>query len=806
MIRKDPKLQEIVNKLTDSYAPGGKAEYRVHYRKLGEYINDEDAQYVADNYDIRTDVHPMCIACQTMQVNKYYGKGTADDAPEDVNKFKVDCSYVPASAPPEAGQLLERLIEGGVSRDEAKRTVLAHYDPVAWAEHHFGFRDELDGQGVTEDGEPIAEWRLRPWQKEGMRCSSKRLVLRWGRRSGKTFSFCLKIIHQVFNLKIADGVTVDKDGNTVQKYKGPKIVIVTPFEAQLAETIFPQIESLLKNSKDLVKEVVGGSKATGKLYKKSPAYNMHFKNGASIIGMIAGTGEKADGSGGGAARGLTGDIIYSDEMDMIAESVLQASISPITIDRPHARIWVSSTPIGKPGLFKQYCEDNPRWKEIYFPSTMLSNWKNIEAEKIEETGATQFKAEYLALFIDDNYGVFRRSWIINAMRDYSYDDTTDPAWWRQVAQVPRSKTLRVLGIDWNQTHGSEYVVVAYDPVRKNRWVIDAVNVPYEKFDSQAYKDKLIELALKHRVHWIYADKGYGHHLINDIKFISNRMRMRRNLTPDQKFIAGLEEKIVAVEFGGNIELRDPIDGTIIKKRTKQYLVQNARNDFETGRLFFPGNHSSAVVQGKRAGDKTMYQQLSHYVVLRVGDSGMPKYGSDSKKVGDHRLDALMCALMGIHQQKSIYAEEHNAVVRKPGLFKKDELLHRYGHDDIPKNAQPSNVIQNMMQANGYDGAITTTSQRGKKKGRSGMEHIQRALGLDGGKALGVMAERGQPGAQRNHGKRISGKAMKHNYDDSIGGNDTRQPMHIGGFARRSGPRRSGGGRSGIFGSGTTRRR
>jgi len=39
----------------------------------------------------------------------------------------------------------------------------------------------------------------------------------------------------------------------------------------------------------------------------------------------------------------------------------------------------------------------------------------------------------------------------------------------------------VMGIDWNKTAGSEYVVIAFDLHHKTWWVIDASNISYEKF-------------------------------------------------------------------------------------------------------------------------------------------------------------------------------------------------------------------------------------------------------------------------------------------------------------------------------------
>ena len=53
--------------------------------------------------------------------------------------------------------------------------ILSTIDPVAWAELMFGF-DDSD-----------KDWKIRSYQKEQLRCTASRTVIR-GRRSGKTFA------------------------------------------------------------------------------------------------------------------------------------------------------------------------------------------------------------------------------------------------------------------------------------------------------------------------------------------------------------------------------------------------------------------------------------------------------------------------------------------------------------------------------------------------------------------------------------------------------------------------------------------
>jgi len=763
------RVKQIVDGISVKQSIQGK--YEVKYQELGTVPPAEDIAWAKEKYGLKDDVHDMCISCQFRQIAKY--EGFRGDAKHPEDGFYVKCDFVPRKAPPEVAGVIKAMVEAGVPREEAVRAALSEYDAVAWAELHFGFRDYRDG--LDEDGNhnSMAEWRLRPHQKEEMRCTAKRMTLRQGRRTGKTFIMCLKILHSVFTKKVVSGI----DHTTGQMtYTAPKVLVATPMEAQLSETIFPQIEALLRASKDLVAEVQSGSAATGTLYKRSPAYTFKFRNGGIITGVIAGTNTKSDGSGGGAARGMSGSVIVVDEMDMVAESVLHASIRPITMSYPDTSLWVSSTPIGKPGLFKEYCTSNKSWKEFYFPSTVLSNWKSEEAELVNDTPTTEFKAEWLAKFIDDNYGVFKRSWIANARKDYSYANTDDSQWWRNIAGVKKEDCMVVMGIDWNKTAGSEYVVIAFDMRGRRWWVIDASNIPYEKFSSQAYKNEVIRLQIKHDCDWIYADKGYGHHLIEDLQYMAHAVRTRGATTTREKALAKLVDILVPYDFASNVELASPIDGSPIKKKSKQYLVQNAQNVMELGSIYFPYE------------DQRLYDQLIHYIVKKESQSGLPVYGSDSKKIGDHRLDAFMLSLVGIHQKKSVYSEEKANKFVPSEMYTRDEMKQRYNmrSGNIEPDEMGKSVVHRIMQRNGIikDKASAVDSHVYSREAKSGQ--IDRTLQEMDGRISAL---------KRRAYKDITGYDNDSYMNKPSG--SRRGPAASGGFASR-GSRRGRGGRGRKF--------
>ena len=116
------------------------------------------------------------------------------------------------------------------------------------------------------------KWKLRSYQKEQLRCSSKRYAIREGRRSGKSFAMALKLVYYAFNMKVKAG----RDAQGVEVNTGPSIMIVTPYQAQLTN-LFEEMEKLLKRNIELKQEIITGTGDS--LYVKTPTFKMEFRNG-----------------------------------------------------------------------------------------------------------------------------------------------------------------------------------------------------------------------------------------------------------------------------------------------------------------------------------------------------------------------------------------------------------------------------------------------------------------------------------------------------------------------------------------------
>jgi len=646
-------------------------EYGVTHHKVNAEIPEDVIEYYKENYNIRTDVHKTCISCQIRQAAKY---------PEQKD-FIIPCKGIPRGLPPGSASKLDEIVQkSGVPKEQAKKILLATIDPVAWAELMFGFNDE----------DP--KWKLRAYQKEQLRCSSKRIAIREGRRSGKTFMSALKLLYYAFNLKVNKGR--DLQGNEVML--GPSIMIVTPYQAQLT-TIFEEMEKLIKRNYELRSEVTSG---TGdNLYIKTPTFKMEFKSQATIQGFVSGIGMRQDGSGGGTMRGQSADIVYLDEMDMIPKDVLDKVINPILATTPDTMLIATSTPIGKKSKFYEWCLERADFKEDFHPSSVIPHWEKIKEEILRDSTKESFMAEYMAVFIDSEDGVFKADWIQKARIDYSYLDTSSSAFLTNKLGIAGSNNRSIaIGIDWNKNAGTEFYVVGYFPMAQMWVALDAINIPHEEYSARKWIAELIKLNYKWKPNYIYADEGYGHTIIEDLRYEAYRLRQKPNKTAIDVETVLIPERLTAFNFSKMVELKDPVTNDVIKKPGKNFLVENAQRVFEDSNFIFP------------ADDEKLRAQLQNYVIAkRHPTTGKPVYGMNNDRIGDHRLDALMLALGALVLEESVYAGKTN-MLSVPSFHKKGEHASTYisPHDeadsklfDAQKKAFPGQVnVLKIMRGNG----------------------------------------------------------------------------------------------------------
>jgi len=398
---------------------------------------------------------------------------------------------------------------------------------------------------------------------------------------------------------------------------------------------------------------------------------MEFSNGAVISGFVSGVGEKADGSGGGTIRGQSADIVYIDEMDMVPNKILVEAILPILASRKGTMLFASTTPIGKRGQFYNWCKNDPTFKEDHLPSTVLPQWEENKDLLIGDSNKEAILSEYMAEFIEGSFGVFRPSWVYGSAYEYEYEKTIMGNYLREKLKVLRPENmLKCIGIDWNKNAGTEFCVVGFDP-DSGRWIVlETVNIAASEFSSIKWKEEVIRLNYKWKPNYIYADEGYGHTIIEDLKILSHKVRQSDKPTPQHVETAKIVDRLVSFNFSSRVELRNPIDSTVIVKTGKEFLVENTIRIFEDSNIIFSNE------------DTTLRLQLLNYVVKRRNpQNNKPIYGPDNEKIADHRLDAFMLALGGLYLQESEYAMD-NGLSTKPGLLSRELLKKRADKKEV----------------------------------------------------------------------------------------------------------------------------
>jgi len=640
---------------------------------------------------INTNTSRACINCQIRQHYKY-------------GENKIKCNFTPRKLPDSAVSKIEEITkETGFSEDHATKLLKASIDPVAWCELMFGFSDKDD------------KWFIRSYQKEQIRCTSQRVSILEGRRSGKTFAMALKLIYHAYNSKLERGR--DAQGRPV--FMGPTIMIVTPYQAQLTN-IFEEIEKLIKRNVELRDEVTSGTGES--LYVKTPTFKMVFKNGALIQGFVSGIGMRQDGSGGGTMRGFSANIIYLDEMDMIPEEVLTKVINPILATTPDTVLYATSTPIGEKGKFYEWCHKRSDFKSDHLPTSILPFWEEIKEDIIRDSTPDSFLSEYMGVFIEDEKGVFKKEWVNNARLDYTYEDAENLGTLSSKLGISNLKDMIIaIGIDWNKNAGTEFYVAGYIP-GKSVWVgLDAVNVPSTEFSAKRWIRELVYLNYKWKPDHIYADEGYGHTIIEDIKYESYTLRSKKDKSDIEKETVKIADKLKAFNFASNITLKDPITNKDIKKTGKHFLVENIVRVLQERLFYFPYE------------DEVLKDQFFNYIIEKYNkQNNKPIYGKLNEQIGDHRLDALMLALGALVLEESVYSGK-SMFVSAPSFHKLKEIKNgdKDSVEDVFGYAQKTSFpgALEVLEINRQERAF---SGRNKKEDFSILEGINKYKGSSKG--------------------------------------------------------------------------
>lgn len=470
--------------------------------------------------------------------------------------------------------------------DQQELSVL--YDPSEWAKDRLG-------------------WESRDYQREFLDklLDNKQIVLRWGRRLGKSDNMAVSAIY-----------FADTQYNIDENKGSYKVLIICPYESQVDE-IFDRIKVLLENSK---------------LYDSVQCHHhkITFANGSKIMGKTAGS---KSNTGAASLRGQGADVIILDEVDYMNDKDIM-NIMQLKKEAPdRIKFITASTPTGDRKLFYKWCTEaeNLGWTHIHRTSLVSPQIHDINPdnklgltyleELKQQLTELEFLHEVMAEFAENQKSLFQKRFL-----DIAIKKGRDLKWtyYDRTKEIPLKRGPRILGCDWDKAAAStNMVVIEYNKNQNQFYVIDRVEIPSHEFTYTVAVDTIIELNDVYDLDWIYVDRGYGETQIELLKQygISNPH-------------TGLTKKVIGIQLGQKIDIRDPHTKKKISKDVKPYMVNNAVNVFEK---------ESIVLNPS---DWKTIKQLQDYAIKSIGNSGRPIYTSGE----EHIVDCVGLALLGFEQQ------------------------------------------------------------------------------------------------------------------------------------------------------------
>lgn len=432
---------------------------------------------------------------------------------------------------------------------------------------------------------------------------------------GKTFSVILDIIHRV--------ETTDRPLNIL--VSAPLITMITEIEATLMA-----LTQAIGRPDFIVSK------------KASPILEVKFFNGSKLQGITL-------SNDGTSARGKKADLLWVDEMDFVNRKALEA-LQAIEMDNPNVEVMYTSTPIGQGNLYNAEMMENT--KAFHFPSYVIPHFSDSMYDAIKKKlSDIAFAQEALGLYGLDEAGVFQIHYIENCIENYIPDAFNEAMVLRD-----RSRFIVFLGVDWNHDlNGTRIVITAYDKNTDKFFVVEKAKIAKQNLTQAIAVDKVVELNRKYQADHIICDEGFG---IGQVSELRTRGREQYGKVPANHPDLRLVDTM-SVQFGSSLEIKDPTTHEVMKKNTKQYIVENTQKILEERRLAF-----------NDVDDNELIMQMKNYTVVSSGLRGN-KYKARDKKIGDHDLDAFMLCLYGYDYHYGEYIKprlvEYGTTVKPQGV-------------------------------------------------------------------------------------------------------------------------------------------
>lgn len=516
-------------------------------------------------------------------------------------------------------------------------------DPLIWCESYL--RDPRNRE------KPLV---LRSYQRDVLKNTRKykNMITRWGRRSGKSVTFCADCLWWAQAWPLIRMIQ-----NKDTKIKPFRILVFCPYESQVKE-LWNTFTQLIGDSPLLMDQV--------EKIRTSDIHLIQFKGpdddtkGSTIEGYTIGISSSNQGT---SLRGLSGDMIFIDEMDYIPGEIIEQVILPIRTTHHDVRFRVCSTPSGKREQFFNWCMDAEKigWYHSHVRSwdPNNDNWLSIEQAKkqgtpIEDssefqvkhtTSAANFALEYGAEFGEEFGGVYKHTFIDRALVKYDRNidvtdaDIFDPGF----TQNPEHKYI--VGVDWNSyINGGQIVMVEYcstptvhsyfDDIKNQDITIDFTGkyrlfyrrgIKSQEATQRLTRNEIIRLLRTYKVDYIYVDYGAGDTNIEELSLFG-RAHPEYNLA----------SKLVVIDSGAVVEHFDHTVGKMVKKRNKSLMVNFSVISLEEGMMILPKEED----QGTR-----LVGQMRGYLIKNVTTRGDYAYEGE-----DHILDAFNLAIYGFQQK------------------------------------------------------------------------------------------------------------------------------------------------------------
>lgn len=447
-------------------------------------------------------------------------------------------------------------------------------DPVLWAEK-------------------TLDWYARPYQADFLRDQSTRVVLRQGRRTGKTDGICVKCLYHAFT---------QPGGQPGRDYR---ILIIAPQDEHVNE-LFNRLRELIRQSEDLSESVV--------LDKKHPN-TIRLGNNSVIRGVTAGTksGRKAL-----AARGKGADMLIFDEMDYLDDDDVANSYA-ITMEHPNVIVIGASTPTGRRSYFYRWCMDKSLgFKEYHVPATMNPNWnEEMERDLRAQYSGVKYLQEVMAEFGEEEMGVIPKRFIDSARArgeqlGLRYQSRQNPL---------QKRGPRILGVDWDKYGAATHMIgLEFDRTETHLYYpIVYHEVPKHRFTLTQGIQDIIELDKVFNFDYIIVDRGYGESQVEEL----HRYGL---LHPETR----LAEKVIGISYSDHVHVRDPFTRKKAKQPLKPFMVNQLAMAFEQERF--------ALVPD----DYNVTKHLEDFRVVSISSYGQPTYTSED----DHIFLTIAMAYYG----------------------------------------------------------------------------------------------------------------------------------------------------------------